>query len=523
MRAKNNSDVDLVNSLKDYGQTLEAESGVNLEYGGESNLSEIHLNSNSLYEPKYGQRLLLWLGGAAAVSAVIFLVVVFVKPFEKDQIADNPPIVTEDSLDDKIDLELNGQSYQMFDSQGEAIVADGSVAEVNAGFVDSALDEIRTKGYLEDYGYTFNVLLDQADLRIYTTLDSSHQSSAENVKNKFVPETASNLTAAIVSIESDSGAVKSLIGGTDPDDPVAVLATDSLRQPGSSMQPFVLASLFEEGYSSQDLVDTSSPCTFTTQGGQEYQASGSGGEGTVNLSRALLGSQNCAFVRLGSVIGNNKIVDVSRKMGLSSLPEVSADTLSFPLGSVGVHPIEITSGYSVLANGGVLNEPWFVERIENSKGDTLYVRTPEPVLAVSPRTAGLLAEVLEDNITRSQGIGTGKRASVDGHFVAGKTGTTQNFTDAWFTGFSSYYTTTIWVGHADRVTPIDRTQLNLEAYNDAKYGGVARPDGGTVAAPIFSEFMAEIHVGLEPRPFVVEDGNSNGDPQVLVAENESTE
>ena len=132
--------------------------------------------------------------------------------------------------------------------------------------------------------------------------------------------------------------------------------------------------------------------------------------------------------------------------------------LSLPLGVKEVHPIELAGAYAAMANDGIYNRPYYIERIEDREGNVLYEHQADSRRALSTQSARMLTEVLEANV---QG-GTGRRAQLEnGHVSGGKTGTTQSSEDAWFLGFSDYYTTAVWLGDPDQKTKID-LQARLE-------------------------------------------------------------
>ncbi|MGH1494173.1 MAG: penicillin-binding transpeptidase domain-containing protein, partial [Acidimicrobiales bacterium] len=196
-------------------------------------------------------------------------------------------------------------------------------------------------------------------------------------------------------------------------------------------------------------------------------------------------SNNCAFVRLGQVVGNDKVAQVSRRLGISTLGPDVGEYLSLPLGVTVVHPMEMASAYAALGNDGKYNAAWYIERVEDRDGNVIYQKEEDWTRAVSEQTARQVTGVLESNVVR----GTGTRARLsNGHAAAGKTGTTNDFVDAWFVGYSDYYSTAVWLGNPDDAT----TRIRIPGW---------RGFGGGLPATIWGAFMNEIHADLEPVEF----------------------
>ncbi len=356
-------------------------------------------------------------------------------------------------------------------------------------FVEEALQQLLNKnpeilgGDAQD---RFNMIY-RGGLRIYTTIDPAAQAAAERARNELLPPTDDGFTVAIATIDSHTGAVRALVGGPDFEREQFNLATDGTgRQPGSSMKTLVLAALFEAGYSPTDTVRADGPCSFPDEGtGGTYTVRGSSRlSGRQTVTRVTQASNNCAFVRLGQVVGNDRVVQVSQRLGISSLRPQAANFLSLPLGVEDILPMEMAGAYAAFANDGEFNKPWYIERVEDRNGNVIYQKEADDwTRAVSQNTGRLIAQVLEANVQ----AGTGRRAQIPGHAAAGKTGTTQAFGDAWFVGFTDYYTTAVWLGHPD-----DRRQIRIPGWNSF---------GGGLPAAIWGQFMGEIHEDLEPRPF----------------------
>jgi penicillin-binding protein 1A len=244
--------------------------------------------------------------------------------------------------------------------------------------------------------------------------------------------------AAVVVMKPD-GAVVALIGGTDYAESTFNRATQAHRQPGSAFKPFVYLAALEAGLTPWDVrddeavdIDGWKPTNF---GGRSY--------GTLTLADALAHSVNTITANLAQEIGISTIVDAAARCGISSPLEQNA---SLALGTSEVTPIELTTAYAAFASGGLAANPYFVTEVDGPGGKTIYKRTPpEPQRIIADHVNKDLVAMLYGVVTS----GTGRSASIAGHEAAGKTGTTQDYHDAWFVGFTADYVTSVWVGNDD--------------------------------------------------------------------------
>jgi penicillin-binding protein 1A len=242
--------------------------------------------------------------------------------------------------------------------------------------------------------------------------------------------------------------------------------TQIRRQPGSSFKPFVYATAINEGYSPGYLV-SNNPININI-GGTVWSPKGGGTGGKISMRDGLANSVNVIAVRTGMELAPmDKVIDLSHRMGIKSdLPNV----LSLALGVGEVSPLEITSAYGVFANEGILVEPISILRIEDRNGKLIEEFHPETKEVLSEEVAFIMCDMMEDVIDY------GTASSVRQYFhrpAAGKTGTTQNFGDAWFVGFTPQFSAGVWLG-----------------FDDAriKFGG-GYGQGGKAAAPIWGKFM----------------------------------
>lgn len=360
-------------------------------------------------------------------------------------------------------------------------------------------------------------------LRIYTTLEPRAQLLAVNARNEVLaaaapagtpaglvplapnPETgaARNATAAVVSVEPGTGAVRAMVGGAGFDQYKFNVTTQGLRSGGSTFKIFVLMALLERGYSLNDSVNGRGACTFTDIPGMvpnpyKVENFGNSGGGSGTITSQTLRSSNCAFVRLGQIVGIDNVVEQARRMGVTTPLEGFVST---PLGTEGVHPIEMAAAVAAIAADGMYNAPYFVERVEDPEGKVVLAHAPNPRRASSAQTARLAADVLEKNVQS----GTGTKARISGQHAAGKTGTAQNAGNGWFVGFTPYMATAVWIG-----SPSDNFEVRI--------GGTGIT-GGSYPAEIWGRYMRAWHEGLPEKDFVDADP-SNRSSRYLVMDSQ---
>lgn len=325
-------------------------------------------------------------------------------------------------------------------------------------------------------------------LRIHTTYDPAAQAAALQARSDILPGddpnsfiwtnagVATEGSAVIVSVEPQTGAIRTLVGGPGYSRYQFNIATDPSvrRDNGSSFKFFVLVAALEQGLIPNDSLDGSSPCTFRNPGGEPdpYRLvnfeGGGGGGGTIRSQ--TLRSSNCAFVRLGQIVGIPNVIAQAQRMGVTvPMPAVP----SLPLGVGGVPPLQMTGAMAAIANDGIYNPPYYIERIEDRNGTVIYQHAPAGVRAMTPQTARLAMDVLVDNV-RS---GTGTRARVPNQAAGGKTGTAHDYGNAWFVGATPQLATSVWVGGIGDVTPMRTVP------------GTGRVTGGSLPARIWGAYM----------------------------------
>lgn len=304
--------------------------------------------------------------------------------------------------------------------------------------------------------------------------------------------------SALVSLDPQNGAIRALVGGFSFEQSNYNRAAQAKRQPGSSFKPFIYSAALDAGFTASSLVNDA-PIVFQEAGmGEAWRPKNDNNTflGPIRLREALYKSRNLVSIRLLQTIGIDYTLDYISTFGFNrqDLPR----NLSLALGTAGLTPLEIAGGWSAFANGGRKVQPYLIERIDSRDGKPLFTanppRTPEsaqlveeqnvalrieepdaavqqPVLAeqiIDERTAYIMTSMLQDVIKR----GTGRRALALGRSdLAGKTGTTNESKDSWFSGYNADYMTTVWVGF-DQPESLGRNEY-----------------GGTVALPIWMDYM----------------------------------
>ncbi|HEX7696633.1 MAG TPA: penicillin-binding transpeptidase domain-containing protein, partial [Candidatus Acidoferrum sp.] len=270
---------------------------------------------------------------------------------------------------------------------------------------------------------------------------------------------------ALLAIDNPTGEIKAMIGGYSFEDSKFNRATQAVRQVGSSFKVYVYADALERGATP---FDTIVDLPFTTiSGGQPYSPRNYDEkfEGTITLRRALAGSRNVPAVKLAEKIGISTVVDMAKRFGITTpLPPY----LPLALGAADMKLLEHVSAFTVFPNDGIRIDPHMIRRVTSYDGALLEEAHPEVHDVVSPDVARTMTAMLEEVIR----FGTGVQAKALGRPAAGKTGTTQDYTDAWFVGYTPQLTAGVWVGFDDKQISLGKKET-----------------GARAALPIWLEFM----------------------------------
>lgn len=315
-------------------------------------------------------------------------------------------------------------------------------------------------------------------LQIHTTIDVNAQRAA--YETVIVALSENDPAAALITLD-DQGEIITLVGGRNWEISQVNLALGDLgggggRQPGSAFKPLVLAAAVDAGISMESRFDSPSQVAIAeADAGNDWNVSNyaNSDHGIIDLINATRISSNTAYAQLIDEIGPNNAVKMARSLGISTPLEPFH---SIVLGAQEVSVLDMATAYSVFANRGELRDPIFVRSVlsEQLGIDDSFVASSKRVL--SEQSGDVLTSVLEQVVA----AGTGRRAAIEGVPIAGKTGTTQNYGDAWFVGYSPRFTTAVWVGFPDIVVPM----LNVAGHEQVT--------GGSIPAEIFAAAMARI-------------------------------
>jgi penicillin-binding protein 1A len=341
----------------------------------------------------------------------------------------------------------------------------------------------------------------QGGLRVFSTIDMAMQTAAESAVSQSLktldekrraiaqkrlaarrargeavaPVTTPDepLQAALVALDPQTGHVRAMVGGRSFEDSRFNRAVQAKRQPGSAFKPFVYAAALEAGYTPATVIDHLDEPIATFQGAWTPE-DGHSSATSLSLRTALRMSSNRAAVRLLQEVGIPRTVQYAKAMGVGELPTVP----SLALGSGEVTVQSLTAAYAAFANHGLVPHPTLIRRVEDREGRILYESNDPSVRAISDTTAFLMTSMLADVIN----AGTGSRARRLGFTLpaAGKTGTTNDFNDAWFVGFTPRLVAGVWVG-------FDQPHTIL-------------PNGfaADIAVPLWAQFMKAATAGDTP-------------------------
>lgn len=317
-------------------------------------------------------------------------------------------------------------------------------------------------------------------LKVTTTIDMKAQAAAEasirsNLDRKDDP------SAALVSLDPETGAIVAMVGGRDFASQQFNVATQGKRQPGSAFKTFVLATALDDGVSPER--SYASGAMKLAVGDQVWSVTGAHGSAkTMRLRQATEQSVNSVYAQLILQVGADEVVETAEKLGISKgitpVPAIALGGLE-----KGVSPLDMAEAYGTLAAGGMHAEPYGIARVTDAKGKELFRVSPKPDKALDPAVAYLTTDILKGVISR----GTGKSAAI-GRPAAGKTGTTQQYRDAWFVGYTPDLVTAVWVGYPDA----QREMTNVHG---------RAVTGGSFPANIWAQFMKNALKGVEEHEF----------------------
>jgi penicillin-binding protein 1A len=345
-----------------------------------------------------------------------------------------------------------------------------------------------------DFGYVLDMAAAQAvqvaggqapDLVVKLTVDPDLQTTAQTVVREAIDTEGpqANIHQGALVLLAPDGAIRALVGGRDHHMSAFNRATQAERQPGSAFKPFVYAAALEAGVKPTDMRDDA-PIRIGLWAPTNY---GGGYRGPVSVADALAHSINTVAVRLANEVGVAKLAEIAHRFGLKSIPD--DPQLSIALGAYEVNLLELTSAFEVFQQGGQRSDPYLIDEITTARGDVIFSHPQSSgVLVYDVGDAGMMVRMLEGVIT----TGTGTRAAF-GRPAAGKTGTTQDWKDAWFVGFTPDWVCGVWVGNDDG----DPTR---------------QITGGQIPAEIWRRMMIAAHQNVPVHDFAWLPAETPGEP-----------
>lgn len=337
-------------------------------------------------------------------------------------------------------------------------------------------------GVFDAFGKTYNQrrhTLFQGGLKIHTTLKPDWQRYAqEAVDASSAIDPKRGPDVSLVSVDAQTGAIRAMLSGKDYRRDQLDLVWRGRRQVGSAFKPFTLVAAFQEEFPAGKVYSSKSPfCSklWLSETGCVSNAEGAGDRGYIDLWTATQNSVNVVFAQLALDVGAEQIVKAARQMGIAS-PLTAVPSIT--LGTVEVSTLDMAAGFSTLANGGVRCRSFAISRVVLPDGKKLYQHKPECRQVIDPDIAHLVTAMLQRVVC----CGTGSAAQI-GRPIAGKTGTAQDYTNVYFAGYTPQVATAVWVGFPEGQVPMD------------SYYGYS-VFGGTVAAPIWQDFMVKAVSGM---------------------------
>jgi penicillin-binding protein 1A len=312
-----------------------------------------------------------------------------------------------------------------------------------------------------------------ADVVVQTTIDPALQAAAEKAVTDELAAKGQKFgvgQGALVSMRPD-GAVKALVGGRNYADSQFNRATQARRQPGSAFKPFVYLAALERGLTPDTLRDDA-PIVYKGWNPENYSRDY---RGPIPLRQALALSLNTVAVRLGIEVGPKAVVQTAQRLGISSSLQAVP---SIALGTSEVTPLELVGAYAPFANGGTGVVPYVIAQVKGGDGKLLYRRGEGGLgRVIEPNTVAMMNTMMHDTFV----IGTARAGAIPGWDLAGKTGTSQDFRDAWFVGFSGTLVTGVWLGNDDGEP-------------------TKKVTGGGLSVEVWTRFMKAALAGQRPVP-----------------------
>jgi penicillin-binding protein 1A len=311
------------------------------------------------------------------------------------------------------------------------------------------------------------------DIAVHTTISASLQTAAEKALRDTLAAKGAHYDVsqgALVALDPD-GALRALVGGRDYVESQFDRATAAKRQPGSSFKPFVYLTALEHGLT-PDTIRNDAPINLRGWRPEDYEHRYMG---PVTLTTALAQSLNTVAVRLALEVGPANVARTARRLGITSALDVNP---TIALGTSAVTPLELVSAYVPFANGGIAVTPYVVAKITTAGGHLLYLhQSATGSRVIAPEYVAMMNRMMAETLA----TGTARRVDLPGWPAAGKTGTSQDFRDAWFVGYTSHMVCGVWLGNDDN-------------------SPTKRASGGSLPVVIWSRFMQVAHADIAPAP-----------------------
>jgi len=397
-------------------------------------------------------------------------------------------------LDPQAALERRNTVLDLMAEQGYVTPADAEAAKAEeiavAGLTDTSAEAPYFVEYVkaqltDEYG---SDQLWRGGISVTTTLDLGMQHAAEKAVRDALDE-GDDPSAALVAVDPETGEILAMVGGKDFSVQQFNVAAQGKRQPGSSFKPFVYATALEQGVAAEKTYPAAAASLSLTNG-QTWKVTGSKSGGSMRLRQAMEKSVNAVWARLILDISPEEVVSTVERLGMH---EGIQPVPAIALGGLdeGVSPLEMAAAYGVFANMGQRAEPFAISAVSDTSGDEIFRATPTLEQVMEPAVAWLTTDVLKGVITR----GTGTAASI-GRPAAGKTGTTQEYRDAWFVGYTPQVSAAVWVGYP-------------EEQREMKDVHGRRVTGGSFPAEIWAAFMKAVHAEMATEDWSKPDGLSS--------------
>ncbi|MCU1346106.1 MAG: penicillin-binding protein family, partial [Acidimicrobiia bacterium] len=339
-------------------------------------------------------------------------------------------------------------------------------------------------------------------LKIYTTMNPVLQQEADDsvASTLAANKIPTPFSAALASVDPRDGAVRALVGGPNYLTQKFDIATQGWRQPGSSFKTFVLLALLEAGAQPDDVTNGGQPCSFYLGSGQPNYEPAGHTSGVESISQEFADSVNCAYIRLGQAVGVQNAINVATRMGIvdTAAHPIKA-VASMPLGTSEVTPLELASAYGVLAAGGIRHDPYYIDRVEDRDGNVIYRHSNDGGKRVLDANIAAAAVDVMTGPLLKPGATAYRQLHDFGRPAAGKTGTTDDSADAWFTGFTPELATSVWMGSVEEDDPATPENEARKPMNNI--GGDRSIVGGGIPANIWKLYMSQALVNVPPSNF----------------------